>query len=111
VQLFNPLDGTQPVVGVIGALQLDVLADRLQNEYGLPTGFEGAPCDGVRWISSDDPKALAQFIARNKSSIATDIDGDHVYLASSLFNLKWTADKNPDIKFEDIKAIFQASAG
>ncbi len=111
VQLFQPLDGTQPVVGVIGALQLDVLADRLNNEYSLPTGFEGAPCETVRWISSDDPEKLKQFIARNKSSIATDIDGDHVFLGASRFNMNWTIDKNPDIIFKDVKAIFQAAGG
>lgn len=46
-----------------------------------------------------------------KSSVATDIDDDRVYLASSLFNLKWTADKNAEIKFVDETAIFQASGG
>ena len=75
VQLFSPLDGTQPIVGVIGALQLDVLADRLQHEYGLQTGFDPAPCDTVRWIESDDPTALAGFVEKNRSSIATDLDG------------------------------------
>ena len=108
VQLFSPLDGTQPIVGVIGALQLDVLADRLVNEYGLATGFEPAPCDQVRWISSDDPAVLAAFVDKNRSSIARDVDGDHVYLASSAFNLKWTMEKNPEIRFADIKAIVQA---
>src|SRR5262249_33522415 len=110
VQLFSPLDGTQPVVGVIGALQLDVLADRLQNEYGLPMGFEPAPCEAVRWISADDPAVLKAFIDKNRSLVATDIDGDHVYLASSAFNLRWTAEKNPTIKFDDVKAIFQGSS-
>ncbi len=107
VQLFTPIDGTQPVLGVIGALQLDVLADRLQNEYSLPMGFETAPCEAVRWITSDDPAALKAFIDKNKSQIATDIDGDHVYLASSAFNLRWTAERTPDVKFDDVKAIFQ----
>ena len=109
VQLFSPIDGTQPVVGVIGALQLDVLADRLQNEYSLPMGFEQAPCEAVRWISSDNPIALKAFVDKNKSSIATDIDGDHVYLANSAFNLRWTAEKNPDVTFTDVKAIFQGT--
>ncbi len=108
VQLFSPLDGTQPVVGVIGALQLDVLADRLGNEYGLPTGFEAAPCEAVRWISAADPAELQRFIAKNRASIATDIDGDHVYLASSTFNLKWTMERSPEIQFADTKDINQA---
>ena len=107
VQLFSPIEGTQPVVGVIGALQLDVLADRLQNEYSLPMGFEAAPCEAVRWISSDNAVALKTFIDKNRSAVATDIDGDHVFLANSSFNLRWTAEKNPEIQFADVIAIFQ----
>jgi peptide chain release factor 3 len=103
VQVFSPLDGTPPVVGVIGALQLDVLADRLLNEYGLQTGFDPAPCDTVRWIQSDDPAALTRFVERNRSSVATDLDDAKVYLASSAFNLQWTAERNPEIKLVDIK--------
>ncbi len=105
VQLFRPLSGMQPIVGVIGALQLDVLADRLTHEYGLETGYDPAPCETVRWISSEDPKALQAFIDSNKGSIALDLDNDHVFLAASAFNLEWTMDKNPDIKFSDIKTI------
>jgi peptide chain release factor 3 len=103
VQLFSPLDGTQPIVGVIGNLQLDVLADRLKHEYGLQTGFDPAPCDTVRWITSDDPAALARFVEKNRSSIATDLDGAQVFLATSAFNLSWTAERNPEIRFIDIK--------
>jgi peptide chain release factor 3 len=103
VQVFSPLDGTPPIVGVIGALQLDVLADRLLNEYGLETGFDPAPCDTVRWIRSADATALQRFVERNRSSVATDLDGAQVYLASSAFNLSWTAEHNPDIEFVDIK--------
>jgi peptide chain release factor 3 len=103
VQVFSPLDGTPPIVGVIGALQLDVLADRLLNEYGLQTGFDPAPCDTVRWIQSDDPAALQRFVERNRSAVATDLDDAKVYLASSAFNLQWTAERNPEIKFVDVK--------
>ncbi len=103
VQVFSPLDGTPPIVGVIGALQLDVLADRLLNEYGLQTGFDPAPCDTVRWIQSDDPAALSRFVERNRSSVAADLDGAQVYLASSAFNLSWTAERNPEVKLVDIK--------
>ncbi len=103
VQVFSPLDGTAPIVGVIGALQLDVLADRLINEYGLQTGFDPAPCDTVRWIQADNPADLQRFIEKNRSSVATDLDDAKVYLASSAFNLQWTAERNAEIKFVDIK--------
>jgi peptide chain release factor 3 len=105
VQLFGPLDGSPPIVGVIGALQLDVLADRLAHEYGLQTGFDPAPCDAVRWISSNDAAALTAFMERNRSSIATDLDGAPVFLPASVFNLTYTRQKNPDITFADIKTV------
>jgi len=105
VQLFSPLDGTQPIVGVIGALQLDVLGDRLTHEYGLPIGFETAPCDVVRWIEAPDRAKLEKFIEANRSAIATDSDGDYVYMAPSEFSLNWVAERNPDITFKDVKAV------
>jgi peptide chain release factor 3 len=103
VQLFFPIDGTPPIVGVIGALQLDVLADRLTHEYGLPVGYDSVPYDVVRWIDADARATLDQFVERNRSAVALDLDDDPVFLASSEFNLKWTADKNPDIRFIEIK--------
>jgi peptide chain release factor 3 len=103
VQLFSPLDGSPPIVGVIGSLQLDVLGDRLSNEYGLPIAFEPAPCDAVRWLLADDPKAIEAFVAKSRGSVAVDLDGDHVYLAPSSFYLDLAMERNPGIRFADIK--------
>jgi peptide chain release factor 3 len=105
VQLFNPLDGTQPIVGVIGALQLDVLADRLAQEYGLQTGFDPAPCSTVRWISAETPAALARFVEKNRSTVAEDLEGAPVFLAASVFDLNWTKERNPEIVFADMKTV------
>ena len=107
VQLFSPLDGSQPIVGVIGALQLDVLGERLTHEYGLQIGFDAAPCDLLRWIASEDSVALSRFVEKNRSSIATDSEGDYVLLAPSVFSLSWTQEQNPEIAFMDIKAVAQ----
>jgi peptide chain release factor 3 len=103
VQLFLPVDGSQPVVGVIGALQLDVLADRLGNEYGLPIGFDPAPCDTVRWISAANASDLDAFIARNRLQIARDLDGDPVFMAQSAYSLQWIEERSPEVKFADLK--------
>ncbi len=105
VQLFNPLDGSPPLIGVIGALQLDVLADRLGTEYGLPVVFETSSFELVRWITSDDKAALQSFMDKNKSQIATDLDGSEVFLAPSQFMLQWMAERAPEIKFTDIKIM------
>jgi peptide chain release factor 3 len=105
VQLFSPIDGTQPVVGVIGALQLDVLADRLTHEYGLDTAFDTAPCDTVRWISSDKAGAVEEFVKKHRSLVAKDREGEYVYLAPSIYNLQTVMERAPDIAFKDIKTI------
>jgi peptide chain release factor 3 len=109
VQLFTPRDGAPPLVGVIGALQLDVLGDRLIHEYGLPIAFESAPFETVRWLAADDPAVLAKFLERQRSAIADDLDGDAVFMAESSFNLRWVMERNPDIRFIDIKTTSGAS--
>jgi peptide chain release factor 3 len=106
VQLFTPIDGAQPIVGVIGQLQLDVLADRLANEYGLPIGFEVSAFDTVRWIAGERA-TVDQFVSKNRSAIAEDIDGARVFFATSTFNLNWTQERAPDIKFTDIKTVIR----
>ena len=54
VQLFQPEDGSPAIVGVVGALQLDVLKERLTAEYSLPVDFEMSRFSVCRWIAADD---------------------------------------------------------
>ncbi len=109
VQLFRPQDGAQPIVGVVGTLQLDVLVARMAGEYGVAIGFEQTPYSLARWITGDRT-ALATFIASNRSAMADDVDGDPVFLASSTFMMKRTAEAHPALTFRDIKDI-RPSAG
>ena len=88
VQLFRPQDGGAPLVGVVGTLQLDVLAARLAAEYGVGIGFEASPYALARWVSSDDRAALQKFIGENRSAMADDVDGDPVFLATSAFMMR-----------------------
>ena len=102
VQLFRPQDGAQPIVGVVGTLQLDVLIARLAGEYGVKIGFEQTPYSLARWVSGEK-MALAKFLADNRTAMADDVDGDPVFLSSSAFMLRRTADLNPGLTFRDIK--------
>jgi peptide chain release factor 3 len=108
VQLFLPVDGSPAIVGVVGALQLDVLADRLASEYGVPAGFEPARYEVARWISSDDAQKLEAFIAANRFSIANDLDGDPVLMATSAFSLNYTLERAPFIRAAEIKEMHKA---
>ncbi len=110
VQLFLPADGSPAMVGVVGALQLDVLAVRLQAEYSLPVSFEQSRFELCRWVSAPDAAALDKFERAFPSSIASDLDGAPVFLAASAWALKYEEEKWPDIVFSDIKDYQKTAA-
>jgi peptide chain release factor 3 len=103
VQVFQPIDGSPAIVGVVGALQLDVLAVRLKAEYDLPVSFEPSRFNICRWMASDDPVALQKFREAQGSAIASDLDGAPVFMASSEFSLRYEAERHPAIRFTDVK--------
>lgn len=105
VQVFRPRDGAPALVGVVGALQLDVLKARLEAEYSLPVEFEVSEFQLARWVASDDRKKLDTFIAANTSSIADDVDGDPVYLARNEFYLGYTRERAEGIEFTNVKDV------
>ena len=105
VQLFTPLDGSGAIVGVVGALQLDVLKDRLDQEYGVPVEFETTRFEVLRWISGSDKKVLDTFVEGNRSAVAHDLDGAPVLLASSPFSLNYTLERAPGLTAQKIKEI------
>jgi peptide chain release factor 3 len=103
VQVFLPLDGSQPIVGVVGALQLDVLKDRLRDEYNLPIEFETTRFQVCRWVSAAARGDLDVFIAAHRGDMAEDLDGAPVFMATSPFMLKFEMDRASGIGFSDIK--------
>jgi peptide chain release factor 3 len=105
VQVFSPTDGSPALIGVVGPLQLDVLKARLAMEYGIEVSFEQSEFQLARWISANDRRKVDDFAAEKLSSIATDLDGDLVFLARSQFDFDYTMERTPGIKFTDIKDI------
>jgi len=103
VQLFRPRDGSPPLVGVVGTLQLDVLKARLAAEYGVAIDFDTSPYSLARWISSADKAALDRFLADNRGAIADDVDDDPVYLATSAFMMRRTEEMAAGLTFRDVK--------
>jgi peptide chain release factor 3 len=109
VQLFRPQDGSPPIVGVVGTLQLDVLISRMQGEYGVGIGFEAVPYALARWVSGDRA-AVEKFSQVQRTAMADDVDGDPVFLASSTFSLRRVTDQNEGLTFRDIKDVRPTAA-
>ena len=98
-QVFRPLIGAQWIVGVVGQLQLDVLASRLAAEYKIEVGFEASPFETARWLKSANPATLKSFLDQNRSSTAEDRDGAPVFLARSRWELDQAVKKWSEITF------------
>ena len=103
VQLFSPEDGSPAIVGVVGALQLDVLKERLKVEYTLPVDFEMARFSVCRWIDADEPDELDRFIMAHRGDIARDLDNAPVFLAQNEFSLNYEAERWQAIRFAALK--------
>ena len=105
VQIFRPRVGSPWIVGVVGALQLDVLAARVAQEYGAEIGFETAPFATARWIRAEDEAALKRFIESNAGSIAEDRDGRPVFLARNAWELGYVRERSPGIRFAETREL------
>jgi peptide chain release factor 3 len=103
VQVFMPIDGSPPIVGVVGALQLDVLRQRLADEYGLPIEFETSRFEVCRWVSAAGRTDLDAFVAAHRGDMAEDLDGAPVFMAPSAFMLNYEIQRAPKLTFSDVK--------
>ncbi|SHE63982.1 bacterial peptide chain release factor 3 (bRF-3) [Loktanella atrilutea] len=103
-KVFKPTFGSGFIVGVVGALQFEVLASRIEMEYGLPVRFEGSQFTSARWVHGKK-EAVDKFAAANKQHIALDNDGDTVFLT----RLQWDIDRvgrdYPDITLSATKEM------
>ncbi|TGN68131.1 peptide chain release factor 3 [Paracoccus liaowanqingii] len=103
-KVFKPTIGSGFIVGVVGALQFEVLASRIELEYGIPVRFEGSQFTSARWVAGPKPKVEA-FAEVNKGHLAHDHDGDLVYLT----RLQWDIDRigrdHPEIKLTATKEM------
>ncbi|OUS08287.1 peptide chain release factor 3 [Rhodobacterales bacterium 52_120_T64] len=103
-KLFKPSIGSGFIVGVVGPLQFEVLASRIELEYGLPVRFEPTQFTSARWVSGDRD-AVDAFVKANMGHMAEDHDGDPVYLT----RLQWDIDRierdYPDVKLTATKEM------
>ena len=98
-QVFKPRIGADWIVGVVGALQFEVMADRIRTEYEVPVIFESTSLFTARWIEATDNLKLKQFINSNTAAIADDHNSAAVFLARNAWHLDRAIEDFPDIKF------------
>jgi len=102
-QLFKPLRNNDLILGAVGQLQFEVVAFRLQDEYGVQCVFDPVGVHTARWIGGGDPSKLEEFRTRAFEHLAVDHSGALVYLAPSRVNLQLTLERWPDIIFSETR--------
>ena len=98
-RLFKPLVGGDFIIGVVGPLQLDVLAARLKSEYELGVRLEDAPYETARWVEGDAAE-VKRFCDTVPSALAEDRDAAPVFLARSRWDLERTQKDWPKLAFK-----------
>jgi peptide chain release factor 3 len=101
-QLFRPTMGSDFIVGAVGQLQFEVMADRLANEYQLEVIFEASPYAEARWIAGDKAD-LEDFQGKHRMQMATDIDDQPVFLAKTAWETGYVSERYPKVRFERSK--------
>ena len=99
-QAFKRQLGSEWIIGVVGALQFEVLSARIKTEYGLDVVFESCPFVTAQWIKADEPRILKKFAETIPANIAEDHTGAPVYLARSTWQLEHALDDVQGVRFE-----------
>ena len=102
-QLFKPFKNNDLILGAVGILQFDVVAYRLQHEYGVTCTFEAINVATARWIECEDEKMLDEFQIKNHANLAIDHGDALVYIAPSRVNLQLALERYPDVVFRETR--------
>ena len=102
-RVFRPMVGSNWIVGVVGALQLEVISTRSEAEYDLPIGFESTIYDTARWVDIKDEAQRKGFIAEQRASLAEDGDNALVFLARNAWELERVEKDWPDVTFLSVR--------
>jgi peptide chain release factor 3 len=97
-QLFRPLIGSDFIVGAVGQLQFEVMADRLAGEYELEVVFEPSPFAEARWLAGERAD-IEDFAAKHRTAMAEDIDNETVFLAKSAWEIGYVGERFPKVQF------------
>jgi peptide chain release factor 3 len=102
VQVFKPVSGGDLILGAVGVLQFEVVASRLQNEYGVDAVFEGTSTTCARWVTvkeGEDKRLLVDFENALAHNVSYDAANNMAYLSPNNVNLRLTEERWPKLVF------------
>ncbi|HEX6241098.1 MAG TPA: peptide chain release factor 3 [Polyangiales bacterium] len=104
VQLFTEKGREKdPILGVVGRLQFEVLTYRLEHEYGAKAEIEQLPFQHARWV--DGPTTPEELTQKRIAMAVMDVDGRPVALMRNDWELSVAMRDNPSWKFNETAPI------
>ncbi len=110
IQVFRPVAGSVLLLGAVGQLQFEVVAHRLEHEYGCKARISPARYNVARWVTCDtglgaaaDERELQRFIDGNAHRVALDAVNAPTVLLEFAGELRAMQENWPKIKFHALR--------
>jgi peptide chain release factor 3 len=103
IQVFRPVAGSVLLLGAVGQLQFEVVAHRLEHEYGCKARIMPSRFQVARWVTCDDARELARFIDGNAHRVAYDAVDAPTVLVEYAPELRAIEANWPKIKFHALR--------
>ena len=107
IQVFRPVAGTVLLLGAVGQLQFEVVAHRLEHEYGCKARIQPVRYSIARWVTCEEAdggdKELQRFIDANAHRMALDAVNAPTILVEYAPELRAIEGNWPKIKFHALR--------
>ncbi len=110
IQVFRPVAGSVLLLGAVGQLQFEVVAHRLEHEYGVKARITPARYNVARWVTCEtgesalaDQRELDRFIDHNAHRVARDAVDAPCVMLEYAGELRAMQDNWPKIKFHALR--------
>ena len=99
IQVFESTHANTLLLGAVGPLQFEIVAHRLATEYKVDAIYDPANVTTARWLTFPDENTRRNFEREQAAALATDVDGNPVFLATNKYNLQVTIERWPKVGF------------
>ncbi|MEO6030342.1 MAG: peptide chain release factor 3 [Burkholderiaceae bacterium] len=107
IQVFRPVAASLLLLGAVGQLQFEVVAHRLEHEYGVKARIAPSRFQVARWITCDEAdggeRELKRFIDANSHRVAFDAVNAPTVLVEYAPELRAIESNWPKIRFHALR--------
>ncbi len=99
IQVFETMVSNSLLLGAVGPLQFEIVAQRLATEYKVDAIYDAANVATARWLVYPDETTRRNFELEQAAAMAVDVDGNPVFLATNKYNLQVTMERWSKVGF------------